>query len=614
MCGVNGIFAYGSGATPDKTELLRTRDCMRARGPDGFGEWWSPEGRLALAHRRLAIIDLSEAGAQPMSTPDGRYTVSFNGEIYNYRALRAELEGQGVCFRSHSDTEVLLHLFHRDGADMVRRLRGMFAFALWDEEKRELFLARDPYGIKPLYYADDGRRFRFASQVNALLAGGGVSKEIDPAGLTGFFLWGSVPEPVTLYRAIQSLPAGHTMTVTESGVAGHQCYWHLDQVIAQGCAAADDIAAGTETAYATAALTDSVRAHMVADVPVGAFLSAGLDSSTVVGLAQTMTDHPLQTITLAFEEFKDRPVDEVPVAVDIAKHLGVAHHCVAVSMADVEKELGAFLAAMDQPTIDGINTWFVSRAAAQTGLKVVLSGLGGDELLGGYSTFRTVPDSVRRWSVSGRLPWLGQLWRVGYQHLVTPWSKASSKEAGRVLLGGSFAGAYQMERGMFMPWELGQILRPEVIAAGLDRLQVAPAVAENLNDFGQVAYLEATRYMRNQLLRDTDWVGMAHSLEIRVPLVDAVLCEKLIGLAATGRLGENKAVLPKALSRALPASALTRPKTGFTVPIWKWLRKSPELDAWKRVKYLRRSNVHDYNRWAYALSARLPGVAEMLKQ
>ena len=613
MCGINGFFTYGSDAVPAHTELLRTRDYMQARGPDGHGEWWSPKGRLALAHRRLAIIDLSETGAQPMSTPDGRYTISFNGEIYNYQALRAELEEQGVGFRTHSDTEVLLHLYRRDGKAMVRHLRGMFAFALWDEEQNTLFLARDPYGIKPLYYADDGQTFRFASQVRALQAGGGISAEIDPAGLTGFFLWGSIPEPYTLYRAIQSLPAGHTLTITESGVDSPECYWRLDEMITKACAAASDIPAGEETEYARAALLDSVRAHMVADVPVGAFLSAGLDSSTVVGLAQTVTDHPLQTITLAFDEFKGRPVDEVPIAIDIAKHLGVAHHCVAVSMTDVEKELSTFLAAMDQPTIDGINTWFVSRAAAQTGLKVALSGLGGDELLGGYRTFRTVPHSVRRWSAYQYLPWLGRLWRIGYQCLVTPWSKTSPKEAGRILLGGSFAGAYQIERGMFMPWELEQVLRPEFVAVGLARLQIGPEGGKKLNNFGQVAYLEATRYMRNQLLRDTDWVGMAHSLEIRVPLVDAVLTEKLIGLAATGRLGENKAILPKTLPNGLPPSALARPKTGFTVPIWKWLRKSPELDAWKGVKYLRRGNVHDYNRWAYTLVARLPGAAEMLK-
>ena len=218
MCGINGVFAYRGTRPVNLDTLRRTRDFMLARGPDAFGEWHDDSRRIALGHRRLSIIDLSDAGAQPMASEDGRLVVTFNGEIYNFRELRRELEADGCAFKSQSDTEVLLHLYRREGASMVRRLRGMFAFALWDADRRNLLIARDPYGIKPLYYADDGASVQFASSVKALIAGGDVSREPEPAGIVGFSLFGSVPEPWTTYRAIKALPAGCYATIDASGV------------------------------------------------------------------------------------------------------------------------------------------------------------------------------------------------------------------------------------------------------------------------------------------------------------------------------------------------------------------------------------------------------------
>ena len=219
MCGIAGIYAYHSNANPvDRQELIRIRDYMTPRGPDGYGEWHSHDEHVVFGHRRLSIIDCSDAGAQPMASPDGKFIVTFNGEIYNYRELRSALEATGGVFRSQSDTEVLLHLYAQKGEAMVHDLRGMFAFAIWDCDRQSLFLARDPYGIKPLYYADDGRTIRFASSVKALLAGGGISRDPDPAGVIGFYLLGSVPEPFTTYRDIRSLPAGSWMTVNGTGV------------------------------------------------------------------------------------------------------------------------------------------------------------------------------------------------------------------------------------------------------------------------------------------------------------------------------------------------------------------------------------------------------------
>jgi asparagine synthase (glutamine-hydrolysing) len=614
MCGINGIFAYYEAASPvSRDELLLTRDQMLLRGPDGFGLWTSKNGCIGLGHRRLAIIDLSERGSQPMTTVDGRLSVVFNGEIYNYQELRKKLISKGARFQSKSDTEVLLHLYDHYGKDMVHHLRGMFSFAIWDETKQELFLARDAYGIKPLYYADDGKVFRFGSQVKALLSGGAISKEFDPAGIVGFLLWGSVPEPFTAYRDIRALPAGCMMKVTRSGLEYLKPYWNLADTIVRSVEASKNISQGEEREYMRTALLDSVRSHMVSDVPVGAFLSGGIDSGSVVGLAMEVSGNPLKTLTLAFDEFKGRTIDELPIARKIAAHLGVSHQCINMSMQEVENDIPEFLSAMDQPSIDGINTWSVSKAASKAGFKVVVSGVGGDELLGGYSSFTEVPELVRSRSFPGRIPFLGSIFHKVYSSMVSPYTSLSPRYAGLFMHKRTYEWAYQRVRGVFMPWELHQVLNRDYAKEGLRRLQSNEQDSRSLEksgieDFGKVVILESSRYMRNQLLRDTDWTGMAHSLEIRVPLVDRILTEKVVGLAVTGRLGGNKEILPKTLLKGLPGDALNHPKTGFTVPLWRWLRNSKEFDGWKRVKALRKSRVHDYKRWAYVVLSRTAGI------
>src|SRR5262245_10679942 len=285
MCGINGIFAYHYAANPvDRAELLRTRDHMASRGPDGKGDWVTADGRVAFGHRRLSIIDLSNTGSQPMVNVKGNLVITFNGEIYNYRALRKELEAKGHSFCSQSDTEVLLHLYATKGEAMVHHLRGMFAFAIWDAARRCLFLARDPYGVKPLYYADDGWTFRFASQVKALLAGGAVPQDEEPAGQVGFYLFGSVPEPFTTYRAIRALPAGATLLVNRIGAHDPRRYHTIAQVYKEAESTRRDSGAVGDSRTRVEireALLDSVRHHLVADVPVGAFLSAGIDSSAL---------------------------------------------------------------------------------------------------------------------------------------------------------------------------------------------------------------------------------------------------------------------------------------------------------------------------------------------
>ena len=587
MCGIAGVYAYRELAPQvERAELLRVRDHMRHRGPDGEGLWISGDGRIGLAHRRLAIIDLSETGAQPMGSSDGRYRVTFNGEIYNYRALRRELESKGAVFRSQSDTEVLLHLYAERGERMVEALRGMFAFAIWDATERVLFLARDPFGIKPLYYADDGKTFRFASQVKALLAGEAIDSAPDPAGTVGFFLLGSVPEPFTLHRGIRSLAAGATMRVCAGAAKTPTAYFDIAAVLRR---AQDAPAQSRVTPAALSdAVRDSVKAHLVADVPVGIFLSAGIDSGSITGLAAEAGARELRAVTLGFREFRDTPNDEAPLAGAVARHYGVAHRVEWIERHDFESEVLAILAAMDQPSIDGVNTYLVSRAAARAGMKVALSGLGGDELFGGYPSFRQLPRLVRAltWSRhfqgGGRLVrWLSKGW-IG--------SMTSPKYAGLLEYGGTFGGAYLLRRGLFMPWELDPLLDPATVRAGLEQLDLVARIDATISGIrtphARVAALELAWYMRNQLLRDADWAGMAHSLEIRVPLVDATLFAA-VASTLTAPPFPTKLELAHVPACPLPESVVRRAKSGFTTPLREWIGAGPGahergLRSWAR--------------------------------
>lgn len=568
MCGIAGVFAYRDNAPPvNREELLRIRESMVKRGPDGAGLWVSNDARVGLAHRRLAIIDLSEAGAQPMATVDENFRVTFNGEIYNYRELRKELEAKGYRFRSNSDTEVLLHLYAEHGAEMVHRLRGMFAFGIWDERNRTLFLARDPFGIKPLYYVDNGETLRFASQVKALVAGGAVAPEPEPAGTVGFLLWGYVPEPFTLYRVVRALPAGSHLTLTSGSAPSNAQYFSVRQELLR----AQDVARAFNKSDREAlghALRDSVYHHLVSDVPVGVFLSAGIDSTVVTGFAAKEQGVSLRTLTLGFNEYRGTGNDEVPLAERTATVLDTKHETHWIRRKDFQGERESVMKAMDQPSTDGMNTYFICRAAARAGIKVALSGLGGDELFGGYPSFRDVP-RLARWPHLSRAP--GR----GLRRLLAPLVSAigSPKYASLPEYAGTYEGAYLLRRALFLPWEVEATVDPFTMSAGLDRLRTLPALAASINGIrtphATVAALELSWYMRNQLLRDADWAGMAHSVEIRVPLIDAVLF-RAVAPWLVSTIPPKKNDMASAAPFGLDKAIVSRAKSGFQVPIRHW--------------------------------------------
>ncbi|MBC8790374.1 MAG: asparagine synthase (glutamine-hydrolyzing) [Tagaea sp. CACIAM 22H2] len=572
MCGIAGIFAYAPDApNVRRGELVAIRDAMAARGPDGTGEWFSDDGRVGFGHRRLSIIDLRSIADQPMRLAGTGLHIVFNGEIYNYRALRDELIAEGAQFATESDTEVILHLYARRGPEKtVAALRGMFAFAIFDPDKGGMFFARDPFGIKPLYLADDGRTIRFASQVKALLAADTPDTTPNPAGHAGFFVWGHVPDPHTLYRGIVALPAGTSLWVDARGQGPRKPFFDLIEAL-RGNGEGSDL---------RSAVVDTLAHHMVADVKVSVFLSAGIDSTVLAGVAAETIAGRLDTVTLGFDAYRGTENDETLLAEQFAKARGTNHHTIWIGREAFAAERDNLFTAMDQPSVDGINTYFVARAAKQAGLKVALSGLGGDEVFAGYPGFAQIPSLVAR---TAPFAMFGGAFRALTQGWIG--NLTSPKYAGLLEYGASYEGAYLLRRALFMPWEIEGILGAKLAREGLAALDLPRSLDKGLDRLHagrlKVSALEIANYMRDRLLRDSDWAGMAQSIEIRVPFVDPFFLAKIA--PALNRAGApGKRDLGATPRPPLPPEILDRPKTGFVVPVREWLMGDSSPEAAQR--------------------------------
>ncbi len=509
-----------------------------------------------MAHRRLAILDLSAGAAQPMTTPDGRYTLCFNGEIYNFRELRAELESTGVQFRTTSDTEVILQLYARDGQKCVKQLRGMFAFALWDAEKQIALLTRDPLGIKPLYVHCGEGVLAFASELRALAQSQLFTPTLDPLAVQRYFETGSVPEPLTLIQEAEMLEAGHTLE-WQAGQTRIQPYWQL-------LLPASPPNTGNAIAVTREALLDTVKHHFVSDVPIGIFLSGGIDSTALLALANETGHQGCSTFSIAVD---DAAADESAIARQTATHFGSDHHEMRLDARMAETLFAQFLTHLDQPTIDGFNTFTVSKLASTHGMKVVLSGLGGDEVFGGYASFAKIPQMCRWHGLVRAIPGLCQL----LEH-----SKPQHRRLAEFLRSpGTVEDAYASLRGIFSKAEAAQltawIIGVDVAQAESEKRKVKSEKWKAEGSIAdQVSVLELTRYMRNQLLRDSDVMSMAHGLELRVPFVDRALLERVAGIPAAIRLQAGKRLLTQAVPE-VPAWVVNQKKRGFLFPFEQWL-------------------------------------------
>ncbi|HKB65431.1 MAG TPA: asparagine synthase-related protein [Pyrinomonadaceae bacterium] len=632
MCGICGAIDFSESANAAEVVRLMT-PTMQHRGPDDEG--YLDRGPLSLGMRRLSIIDV-EGGHQPIFNEDGTIGAVLNGEIYNFQELQEQLKDRGHTFRTRSDSEVIAHAYEEWGAQCVERFQGMFALAVWDgRKKREvskeekgkweevtagrLFLARDRLGIKPLYYYAQGVKFRvsssefrvktetihsapetspleseletrnskletflFASEVRTLLASGAVPRKLSKAAVESYLLFGSVSEPLTLIDGIVSLPPGHRMMIefgSTPGTATLERYWNIAGE-PQGNGHATETG---KTDIQTAAkrvrtlLEESVRKHLIADVPVGVFLSSGIDSTALAALASREVSG-VHTFTVAFPESE---FSEAAIARRTAQSFATTHTEVMLSGDEMLGRLGEAIGALDLPTMDGINTYFVSASAREAGLKVALSGLGGDEVFGGYKSFSRTPQYQRLATVGNRVP-------AGMRSAM---ATAMNEAGGRFIPGdaarkvaalwkdsGSLPDPYYFGRVLFTPEQVSALLVGQTRTANQslwrDWLTQSALQARQLDSFAAVSCLEAESYLVNTLLRDTDSMSMAHSLEVRVPFLDHPLVEFVTHLPQEVKLakGTPKALLVAALEDLLPTEVVQQAKRGFTFPWETWLR------------------------------------------
>jgi len=543
MCGIAVHLSSSSGATPLDLQLLTHR------GPDSSGEWSSADGRLWLGCTRLAIVDLSPAGAQPMIDPDSGNVIVMNGEIYNHRALRDSL-GRNVDWRGTSDTETLLRAYARWGHEVLDRIKGMFAFAIYDHRRQELFLARDRLGIKPLYYRLDLDGVRLASEVKALAA---AEQAITAESISAYLRWGACPERELLYSNIHVLPAGQAMTISREGQRDIWRYWPSRQafVSSTDCKAGAPPANLQVVRQTRSLINKAVEEHLLSDVPVASFLSGGIDSSIVTAIAAQKLERKLLTFSVAFDvaEF-----DESAIALQMAQRYRTDHYRIELSEEEVIHSVTEAVDKLDLPSVDAINTYIVSRAVAKHGVKVALSGLGGDELFGGYASFRDVP----RLKLISKLPRslrriMGATGNFGERLADIP----SNGETGELA---------SWRRQFFTDRMLNRAGLPNGTTPFECQVQLP-------DDYARISWAELTGYMRRMLLRDSDQMSMAVSLELRVPFLDHELVEYVLGVPAAEkkRYPGPKGLLVEACRDLLPPAVYQRPKRGFVLPMRTWM-------------------------------------------
>jgi asparagine synthase (glutamine-hydrolysing) len=563
---------------PSSAPLAAMLQAMIPRGPDDEGRAQlsvASGGQWHIGSRRLAILDLSAAGHQPMFDERTGHWLAYNGEVFNFRELRKELQRDGIAFRSNCDTEVVLKGYGHWGEAVFVKLEGMFALALWDAARQQMLLVRDRHGIKPLYYFDGRGAFLFASELRALLASGRIPRRLDSAGLDSLLKFGVVQEPASLVKGIRQLAAGHLLRWDPQGIRINP---YVNVLAPRPPANGHGPRRDEVIEQLRGALQAAVQRRLVSDVPLGIFLSAGMDSGAIAALA-SVGGSRAKTFTVTFAE---KRFAEGERARAIAAAIGTEHTELVLTESELLPVLPRALKAMDQPTVDGINSYFVSQMARQAGVTVALSGLGGDELFGGYRSFRQIP----------RLEQLGRVvpgWLCAATGQAIQMSSAASnrlKLAAWLQQVDGFGHPYFVSRLLLLPGRIAQMMQPawlldldfEDMAAHLRSVREAAARHDPVN---RVSCFELSTYMRNTLLRDTDCMSMAHSLEVRAPFLDHDLTDLMLRIPGAWKVNrrQNKPLLVEALGRKLPPQLLSRPKHGFEFPWAEWLRGKLRRDV-----------------------------------
>lgn len=591
MCGISGAYNYSS--KPENIEAIinKINKIQHLRGPDDKGLWKSNCKKLCFGHTRLSIIDLTKNANQPFVSTDQNYVITFNGEIYNYKSLKNELLKNNIFFKSNSDTEVILEAYKFWGIKFLEKLRGMFAFVIWDNKKKLLLLARDPFGIKPLYFSKKNGIYYFASQAKSLLSVDSIGSDYSNPGITSYYLWGNVQEPYTLYKDITSIPAGSCMSIDSSGNEKLIKYADLKNTILN----AKNLNFqnyNEKNEYLLEAISETVNTHQVSDVPITVLLSAGIDSNVILNTISDKNKINCSALTLDFN-FKGKE-DEVHLARKSANLNKIDHDILQISEEQLPLLLENFFSKMDVPTNDGFNNFLVSYLARKNQKKIILSGIGGDELFFGYPSFKLIP--LLR-NILKFIPDSQFLKSISKNNIypILKKNNLKTKYSGIFEYGRNISTAFFLIRSLFLPNELNEFISENILKSGIEELNIIENCKEDIKDFSDdrlaIMYLEIKYYLCSKLLRDADWASMSHSVELRTPFVDWSYFKKIIPLLKSDKK-INKYNMLHCLKKNLPDELLKRKKTGFSIPHEKFLkeysvkRKFPNpLRDWSLLSY-----------------------------
>jgi asparagine synthase (glutamine-hydrolysing) len=594
VCGIVGIFSFGAQPEGQAEQALRMREAIRHRGPDDAGLWTSPDGRMVLGQRRLSIVDLSPAGHQPMANETDTVWLTFNGEIYNHASYREGLLARGHTFRSRTDTEAILHLYEEHGPDVVHKLDGMFAFGLWDTARQRLLLARDRLGKKPLYYRVANGRLIFGSEIKALLAHDETPRELDMTGLDLYLAFGEVPAPHSLFAGIRKVPAGHRLVCERDGAITIERYWSPLGDAEHPWPSAGSVKMDDAVVEVRTLLHRAVEKRLMADVPVGAFLSGGVDSSANVALMSRLISTPIQTYSLGFEGFgASENFHDLPYARQVATQFKCDHHELTVTADECQRILPELVIEQDEPIGDPacLPMHFLCKKVRQDGVIVVLVGEGSDEVFGGYPEMAQILGGAgRRWAMVNRLPGIAKSGlHLASRLLGAPPGRTDvlrRARDGEPLYWGLDVVFWETEKDDLLALATRAATRgttPRYVREIYADLAARQPGADLLQTMSAV---ELAHRLPELLLMRVDKISMAHSIEARAPFLDADLVAYGLSLphALKIRAPHGKVVLKKALEGILPDSVLYRKKQGFRVPLPEWLRGP--LAQWARRQVL----------------------------
>ncbi len=571
MCGISGIFNYSKKNIEIKSLVKKIVKHQFNRGPDNSGFWISENQNICFGHNRLSIIDLSTNANQPFISKDQNLVITFNGEIYNYLEIKDFLKTKKVIFKSNSDTEVILESYKYWGDDFLNYLRGMYAFSIYDIKKKKLILARDPFGIKPLYYSIKSGVFYFASQVKSLLSLDDISDQKSDAGIVSYHLWGHIQQPYTIYKDIKSLEKGSCLIINEFGEL--QKFIHADiknEIIASNplnFKKKDDA-----ISYLQEIIQETVKYHQISDVPLTFLLSSGIDSTSI--LASSEQNPNCSALTLDLDN-KDLSLNEAKLAKETAYRCNIPHKTNKIQDDQIIPLINSFYKNMDMPTNDGLNNFFISNFVKENGSKVMISGLGGDELFFGYPSYKRIPAINDIFKFIPYNKYINNFFLSTFYKFLKK-NFLNTKYSGIYSHGKKIEKSFLLQRSLFIPNEIKEILDTKIYKRGWEELNLFENLDNDISNISNrklaIMYLEIKYYMCTKLLNDADWTSMAHSTEMRTPFVDWFFFKKLLPLLKSN-IQINKISLLNIVKNKIPKSLYKRKKTGFAIPHKTYLKK-----------------------------------------